>query len=204
MDERCAGVLRRDGSSNTSQYAVLHVEWQTGIHASNRRAERAGRNTRRWSGGEEERVGGWVEVSCALHDTFLHTLPYARSLPSWSENGSCRSVLSGTTIRCISDCTEIPIYGYVSTHVGIYEGTYVHIYIYVYVYVHTYTRNPGCPGKNGEDATSYVVVPCVWNVRQPDTFLETISCRLISSGRIRPCTESYSLFCLTDCPKGPV
>lgn len=39
VDERCAGVLRRDGSSNTSQYAVLHVEWQTGIHASNRRAE---------------------------------------------------------------------------------------------------------------------------------------------------------------------
>lgn len=38
VDERCAGVLRRDGSSNTSQYAVLHVEWQTGIHASNRRA----------------------------------------------------------------------------------------------------------------------------------------------------------------------
>lgn len=37
VDERCAGVLWRDGSSNTSQYAVLHVEWQTGIHASNRR-----------------------------------------------------------------------------------------------------------------------------------------------------------------------
>lgn len=96
-----------------------------------------------------------AEVSCALHDTFLHTLPYARSLPSWSENGSCRSVLSGTTIRCISDCTEIPIYGYVSTHVRIYEGTYVHVpsHMYTHIYVHTYTRDPGCPGKNGEDAT---------------------------------------------------
>lgn len=68
----------RDGSSNTSQYAVLHVEWQTGIHASNRREESAvesslGRDRR--GEGEAERRGrgtfqpGRLEVSCALHDT---------------------------------------------------------------------------------------------------------------------------------------
>lgn len=79
VDERCAGVLRRDGSSNTSQYAVLHVEWQTGIHASNLR-ERSGRGRSNVVDGG--RVGDGVEVSSALHDTLLYTLSYARSRPS--------------------------------------------------------------------------------------------------------------------------
>lgn len=48
-------------------------------------------------------------------------------------------------------------------------------------------------------AASYVVVPCVWNVRQPDTFLETSFCCLILFEW--SCTELYSLFCLTDCFK---
>lgn len=141
VDERCAGVLRRDGSSNTSQYAVLHVEWQTGIHASNLR-ERSGRGRSdvvdRKGGGEWKFRLRYTTRYC----THYRMLGRVRPSVVVRENGSCRSALRGTTIRCISDCTGYTyMRGYICTHVRIYAGVHVCIYN---IYIYTYICDPRC------------------------------------------------------------
>jgi len=95
VDERCAGVLQRDGSSNTSQYAVLHMEWQTGIHASNRRigcGQEGG-----WSGGGS-RQWKFRVLYTTRYSTHYRMLGRFRR-----DQGTVLAdlVLSSTTIRCI-------------------------------------------------------------------------------------------------------
>jgi hypothetical protein len=179
-DERCAGVLPRDGSSNTSQYAVLHVEWQTGIHASNRRQYEEGR---RKVGLDGEGDGASYKFPTARGP------PCVQSHPSWSANGSCRSPLLAMRHK-----VHLRLHGiHVSrTYVPVWVYTcYVCADIRVHVAMHTHVHTPS-PIRTGRIPPALRTARSCHVFGTPDDrtrFPRTGSCRLILS-RARGCDRA--------------